>query len=254
MALPMKKISEPTRNAVYSAIYGDIIGSQFESKDCDKKYTDDLKEEDLQYFGRFTDDTVLTIAMLESVRCNVQPFDCLMRWGKKYPHVGYGSNFKKILDGTIKPYESHSSANGCIMRAAPLLEYDITNPKDTQFVTIALFCTHNNPDSLFAFQAYSAFATSNEVILPHVWAYEALEQSRIFDMSAIGTVRDAIAVCIKSELDVRKCALNASALGGDTDTVAAIACAMAGYKDDLDPIVKEVVERKLPQEMLELLH
>ena len=71
------------------AFLGDIIGSRFEFKGN--------KTEDFELFTKknyFTDDTVLTVATMDSILHNI-PFDeSYKKWGNKYPNCGYGWMFR----------------------------------------------------------------------------------------------------------------------------------------------------------------
>ncbi|MEZ4892560.1 MAG: ADP-ribosylglycohydrolase family protein [Saprospiraceae bacterium] len=96
------------------AIIGDIVGSRFEK--------DNIKSKDFELFtkdSRYTDDTVLTIAVAD---CILQAGDyekTVKKYGRNYPFAGYGGTFKKWLAGIIRgPYNSWG--NGSAMRVSPI--------------------------------------------------------------------------------------------------------------------------------------
>lgn len=96
------------------AFLGDIIGSRFEFKGN--------KKEDFDLFTNknyFTDDTVLTIATMDSILHNIS-FDISYKyWGNKYPNSGFGGMFANWLSSdNPKPYNSFG--NGSAMRVSPI--------------------------------------------------------------------------------------------------------------------------------------
>ena len=81
------------------AIIGDIVGSRFE-------FDRGNKSRDFRLFtseSDFTDDTVMTIAVADALLNSGKDADektvkanlikSMKKWGKKYPHAGYGARF-----------------------------------------------------------------------------------------------------------------------------------------------------------------
>ena len=73
------------------AIIGDIIGStyEFSNKVTSKEF------ELFPYGSTFTDDTVLTIAVYDSLKNGIPLEQSFMNWINKYPNRGYGSMLEK---------------------------------------------------------------------------------------------------------------------------------------------------------------
>ena len=98
--------------AIRGAILGDIIGSRFEGHRCENpKGIRFLTER-----CRFTDDTVLSIAVKEHFITG-DPMDfCLRKYAYLYPHAGFGSGFKMWVygDNRFRP----SFGNGSAMRVS----------------------------------------------------------------------------------------------------------------------------------------
>ena len=44
----------------------------------------------------FTDDTVLTVAVASAIRERVDFGTSIRRWGRRYPHAGYGGWFREL--------------------------------------------------------------------------------------------------------------------------------------------------------------
>ena len=77
------------------AIVGDIVGSRYE-------WTN-IKRKEFRLFGkdcRFTDDTVMTIAVAEAVMNGGQKddfIDAMKKYGRMFPRAGYGGRFYSWL-------------------------------------------------------------------------------------------------------------------------------------------------------------
>ncbi len=140
---------------ILGAIIGDIIGSPYEWP----------KEKRITYFdfplfsdeSRFTDDTVLTMAVINALvdakRANDDfkkiPFaDYYRKFVQKYPDRGYSSRFMDWINGTGA---SDSFGNGASMRISPIAYACGKNSTLALNLTrIASECTHNNPEALEA--------------------------------------------------------------------------------------------------------
>ena len=96
------------------AIAGDIIGSVYER--------DQIKTKDFPLFHprcRFTDDTVLTVAVADAI-LKGQPYERSIREiGRRYPGAGYGGSFIGWLY-TDHPQPYNSWGNGSAMRVSPV--------------------------------------------------------------------------------------------------------------------------------------
>ncbi len=74
------------------AIAGDIIGSVYEGNP--------IKTDVFPLFSpysRFTDDTVLIVAVAASILKNIDYGTTLKAFGRKYPDAGYGMSFYRWL-------------------------------------------------------------------------------------------------------------------------------------------------------------
>ena len=95
------------------AIAGDIIGSVFERFP--------IKSVQFPLFSplsRFTDDTVLTVAIADAILNKIDYAITLNNFGREYPNAGYGSSFYRwIHSADSKPYNSWG--NGSAMRVSP---------------------------------------------------------------------------------------------------------------------------------------
>ena len=113
---------------MYGAILGDMIGAPYE-------FDKGRKTKDFPLFvekSRFTDDTVMSIAVAEAlmeVQNGTVPEsgDLLVRsmqkWGRKYPDAGYGGRFRRWLRSKDPVCDFFS---GCLVRF-DVCAYEIGN-------------------------------------------------------------------------------------------------------------------------------
>ncbi|CAN5350194.1 ADP-ribosylglycohydrolase family protein [soil metagenome] len=233
------------------AIIGDIIGSVYEHAP--------IKKENFLLFSlqsRFTDDTVLTIAVADSILNKKTYKECILHWGRRYPYAGYGAKFYQwLLSEDPQPYQSWG--NGAAMRVSPVgfafqtLEEVIAEAKKSAEIS------HDHPEGIKGAQAVAAaiWLARHENTKIHIKdflestfnyhlskPFEEIQKDYCFDVSAQGSVPQAIIAFLASnsmEDAIRK----AVSLGGDSDTQACIAGAIgqAFYKDIPPSIIREVV-------------
>ena len=94
------------------AIIGDYVGSIYEM--------DNIKTTDFPFFSpfcRFTDDTVMSIAVADALMNSLDMAASLRKYGRMYPAAGYGGSFRRWLASDDAPsYGSYG--NGSAMRAS----------------------------------------------------------------------------------------------------------------------------------------
>ena len=132
------------------AIAGDIIGSRFEQNP--------IKTTDFELFHpecRFTDDSVLTLAVAEHIFLGRDLVDTLKEYFNQYPDAGYGERFMQWASSPSRePYNSFG--NGSAMRVSPVgfafdsLEVVLEKARGTAEVT------HNHPEGIKGAQATAA--------------------------------------------------------------------------------------------------
>ena len=235
------------------AISGDVIGSVHEGTPA--------KEKDFPLFvstSRFTDDTVLTIAVACAIREGTDFGTSIRRWGRRYPNAGYGGWFRDWLyRDNAPPYNSFG--NGSAMRVAPVgWAYDSLDDVLVE-ATKSAEVTHNHPEGIRGAQAVAAAILlarnrqpkkAIEALLSDRFGYDCsmkLTDPRLrggFDVTCQGTV-PAAAVAFLQSTDFEDAVRNAVSFGGDADTLACIAGAMAEahYGGVPDKIQAEVLGR-----------
>lgn len=241
------------------AIAGDVIGSVYEH--CP------VKTEEFPLFHpscRFTDDTVMTVAIAYAILESVDYALALKSFGRKYPNAGYGSAFIDwIFEDEVRPYNSWG--NGAAMRVSPVgfafddIDIVLLEAKRTAEVS------HNHPEGIKGAQATAVAVflarkgESKENIkhqIVRLFGYDLnrtvdeIRPSYRFDVSCQGTVPEAVIAFLDScnyEDAIRK----AISLGGDSDTLACITGGIAEiYYRSIPKEMVSMVRRTLPEDLL----
>ena len=243
---------------IYGAILGDIAGSTLENKFPDK--TEPFRE--MVKKGHFTDDTVLTIAVLDALKHKRKMDNAFKDWGSRYFNAGFSTNFKEniIYPEVPKTGECHSNSNGALMILAPFaaLKNASTFVRNRMYeaVKVTHNCTecrelayeftelmHGNPRG-FAYECCARYAS--------IGTYEEMLKTRKFDISAFGTMREAIIVKSISK-SFGEAIEKSLILGGDTDTRTCLVGMLAAEDWGMDEEDIELVRDKLPGEMLKII-
>lgn len=239
------------------AIIGDIVGSVYEWHN--------IKTKDFEFFKEkcfFTDDSVMTVAVAAAItsyynengyEIKTEKFkemliDSFHRYGKLYPDAGYGGRFREWLYFESRnPY--NSCGNGSAMRVSPAGWCAETLETTEKIATLTAEVTHNHPDGIVG-----AVSTAGVIFLArHGKNKEELKEymekfySVNFTLDEIRpdykfseicktTVPQAFRAFYEAE-NFEDAIRNAISLGGDSDTLAAIAGSMAeaffGIEEDM---------------------
>jgi ADP-ribosylglycohydrolase len=212
------------------AIAGDIIGSVFEHRP--------IKTKEFPLFSslsRFTDDTVLTVAVADAILKGAPYVDSIRRFGRRFPHAGYGGSFFRWLNSDdFRPY--HSWGNGSAMRVCPVGYAFSTEDEVLRQARMTAEITHDHPEglkgaeatALAVFLARKGHAKSDiRARIETLFGYDLdrtvdhIRPSYTFDVSCMGTVPEAIVAFLDST-SYEDAVRNAVSLGGDSDTLACI--------------------------------
>lgn len=245
------------------SIGGDLIGSYYERRGTkDKDFTPLVRDE-----SRFTDDSVMTIAIARAIVGDESYEQAMVSLGRRYPYAGYGGSFSLWLqDDARRPYGSWG--NGAAMRVSPVgFAFDRVEEvlaeaersaavshdhpegiKGAQAVALGVFLARNGADKEEIRSELSGrfgydLQRAADVIRPHY----------SFDVSSQGSVPEAIIAFLdaNSYEDAVRIAVS---LGGDADTQACIAGALAeAYYRDLPPVVYEEIRKRLPTDLMEVV-
>ncbi|KAA3634004.1 MAG: ADP-ribosylglycohydrolase family protein [Proteobacteria bacterium] len=240
------------------AIAGDVIGSVYERHN--------LKSTEFELFGRFsrfTDDTVLTVATADALMSDGDFAAAYRKWYARYPRNGYGGRFRRwAARPDAGPY--YSFGNGSAMRVSPVAWF-VDGFKAVQNTARAsALVTHDHPDGVAGAQALAGAvylarrARDKEeirTILNRTFEYdftrtvEAIRPSYRFDVSCRGSVPEAIIAFLDS-IDFEDAIRKAVSLGGDSDTIACMAGAVAeAYYGGVPRHIEIEVLARLPDDM-----
>ncbi len=224
------------------AIAGDIIGSVYEFNNIKTK---DFPLFDEECFP--TDDSVMTLAIAKALTEWKKGGDLeqltiryMHQIGMQYPDCGYGGHFGRwILLNDTEPY--FSFGNGAAMRVSPVayVARDLEEVKTLSRIVTGV--THNHPEGIKGAEATAVASwmalhgSSKEEIGDYVrenyydlkFTLDEIRPYYTFDVTCQGSVPQAIQCFLESE-NYEDCIRNCISIGGDSDTIAAIAGAIAG--------------------------
>lgn len=255
------------------AILGDIIGSPYE-------FDRGNKNKDFPLFSKqstFTDDTVMTIAVAKAFMDIKQDADDewiienlakrMRGYGHLFPNAGYGGMFYRWLNNpSCKAYNSFG--NGSAMRASSVawLYNDIESVRHAAILSAMV--THNHPEGIKGAEATASAiflartGHSKKEIKKYIEGEFHYDLSRTCDEirptyyhieTCMQTVPEAITAFLEGNSfeDVIRTAVS---LGGDSDTLTAIAGSIAeGYYDVPEELKNECYNR-LPDSLLQIVN
>ena len=229
------------------AIIGDVIGSFYEGKI--KK----AKSKNFELFTPYsicTDDTIMTIAVGQALVNTYQEKEILIiqkelikemqKFGQIYPYSRYGKQFSHWLrEENPKPYNSFGNGSGMRVSSVAWL-YD--NLEDVnKYAEITASVSHNHPEGIKGACAVASaiYLASHKKSKDEIKKYieekfkyilkpisQIVEEESNYGASSQITVPVAIQAFLEGKdfEDVLRTALFA---GGDTDTIACMACSIA---------------------------
>ncbi|MDO5401088.1 MAG: ADP-ribosylglycohydrolase family protein [Eubacteriales bacterium] len=253
---------------MYGAILGDIIGSPYEFRHCIKTKNFPLFSER----SRFTDDTVMTIAVasallksgkdaeLNTIRANVR--EEMQKWGRRYPQAGYGGAFRRWLaEENPQPYNSFGNGSAMRVSAAGWLYDSLERTVEVARATAEV--THNHPEGIKGAEAVAAAiylartGKSKEEIKAYIVKTFGYDLSRTCDeirptyfprATCQETVPEAITAFLEGR-DFEDVIRTAVSLGGDSDTLTAIAVSIAEAFYGMPEELEEECRKRIPSEM-----
>lgn len=230
---------------MYGALLGDMIGAPYEFDRGNKSKEFPLFCES----SRFTDDSVMTIAVAEalldsrfldddSIRAAL--IKSMRKWGKKYPDAGYGRKFLCWLrEKDPKPYGSCGNGSAMRVSAAGWLFDTLEETREKARLTAEV--THDHPEGIKGAEATSGAiflartGRSKEEIRDYIVQEFGYDLSRTCDQirpsyyhneSCQKTVPEAITAFLEGT-DFEDVIRTAVSLGGDCDTLTCIAGSIA---------------------------
>lgn len=260
----MKLNNERCIIKMLGAIIGDICGSIYEFNPVNSKDEIVLMKKGV----KFTDDTVLTMAIADSIINKRNYVDNLIKFYQNYPNgMGYGKRFFRwVISKEHKPYGSYG--NGSAMRVSPVGFYfnsteevlveskrsaEITHNhiegiKGAQAVALSIYLARNN---------YTKEQIKNEITKRFNYnldfTVDNLSLNNHHNETCQRSVPEAIVAFLESTSYV-SAIKNAIWLRGDADTQACIAGAIAeAFYKEIPKELKTKALELIPDEFIEIL-
>lgn len=255
---------------VLGAVIGDVAGSIYEFSS--------MKSKDFQFWGehhRITDDSVLSCiiykvlsdykrGVISKENLNSELIKTVKTEAKKYPSAGYGGGFLHWLySDDDKPYNSYGNGSAMRCSAAGILagseEEAIWLAEETARIT------HNHPEGIkgavaTALAIYLALhGASKEEIRNKCSQYyniptdvDTLRENYVLNCICQATVPEAI-ICFLDSTNFEDAIRNAVSLGGDSDTLGAIAGSIAGAYYGIPADMQKKAIDKLDKNLRQML-
>ena len=254
------------------AIIGDIIGSPFE-------FDRGKKSKDFPLFSKgstYTDDTVMTLAV-GKVFVDAMPnakdewilnllANRMREFGRMFPDAGFGGMFRHwLFNPEAKAYRSFGNGSAMRVSSVAWLYNDIDSVRHA--AKLSAIVTHNHPEGI-----KGAEATASAIFLARTGHSKLeikkyIEQEFGYDLSrtcdeirpfyfhtetCMETVPEAITAFLEGDsfVDVIRTAVS---LGGDSDTLTAIAGSFAEGFYGVPEELKEECYKRLPEPLLNVL-
>lgn len=259
---------------LYGAILGDIIGSRFEFDRGGKTKNFELFTKE----STFTDDTVMTLAVATGLfplmadytkdpnRIRKWLVVSMQTWGEFFPSAGYGCMFYDwIFSEDPKPYNSFGNGSAMRVSAAGWVADSLDETRRIAKLTAEV--SHNHEEGIKGAECTASVIYlartdhSKEEIRDYVIKEFGYDLSKTVDElrplhKHIETCMDSMPKALASFFEgtsFEDVIRNAVSLGGDTDTIGAIAGSMAeafyGVPEDL----KEKCRDYLPGPVADLV-
>ena len=243
----------------------DIVGSIYEFNNiCHKNFI---------LFSpncHFTDDSVMTFAIAEALRktqkkefkgLESQAIVKMQKFGKLYPHAGYGLGFRKWLK-VKRPQPYNSYGNGSAMRISPVVYYAKSLKQVKELTRAVTAVSHNHEEGLKGAEATAVaiwmalHKNSKEEIKKFIeenyynlnFDYEQLKEHYYFNETCQNTVPQAIFCFLISE-SFEDCLRIGVSIGGDSDTLCAISSAIAeafyGIPENIHDLALKYLDKRL---------
>lgn len=252
--LPEGRVKPVPATIMLGAVCGDVAGSVYERRNIKHKLAPDQL---IHIHAEFTDDTVMTCAVAEGLQTGLSRLpdnfledpdadhvlfcalrDCLQVYGNRYPYAGYGGSFMRWLE-SFNPQPYNSWGNGSAMRASYAGWIARTLQEAETLASASACVTHDHPEGIKGAVAVAGciFLLRQGATKEDVAAYasrhydlnftlDEIRPAYRFDVSCQGSVPQAIKAFLEGEdfADVLSLAIS---IGGDSDTIAAIAGSIA---------------------------
>lgn len=244
------------------ALIGDLVGSVYEWHN--------IKTKEFQPFiaprAFLTDDSVLTVAVADALLHDRPWVESFKDWGRRYPHSGWGGRFAKwLFSGETAPYGSFG--NGSAMRVSPAALLAASLDEALELARQSALPTHDHPEGVkgaqatamaifLARQGLAAMDIRSQVaafsgydLKPTV---DDIRPAYRYDVTCQGSVPQALICALEAE-SFEDAIRNAISIGGDSDTLAAIAGPVAEARFGIPPDIRAQAWNRVPADMQTVL-
>ena len=235
------------------AIIGDIVGSRFEFIE------DDNRGKNFAFFTgecRATDDTFMTVAIAQALfLCKGdyttladKTINCMRNVAKAHPNTGWGEKFYHWLFDGNSSSPINSYGNGAGMRISPVGWVANSEDELKRLSSIVTGVTHNHPEGIKGAEAIALcvylarIGADKQIIKKRAAEYYPELNDKSFNISNLqtsygydmlgnwvtcqGSVPHAILAFLESD-GFEDAVRNAVSIGGDSDTIGAMAGSIA---------------------------
>lgn len=242
------------------AIIGDIVGSRFEWHN--------YRHKDFTLFHpkcRPTDDSIMTLAVAKAILAARPDYEdlpakavaAMQELGRAYPRAGYGRGFRAWLQSD-HPEPYNSFGNGSAMRVSPT-GFTARTEEEAQKLALAVTAvTHNHPEGIKGAEAVAvliyharqgmAMEDLHELAqnryYPLDFTLDEIRPTYEFSSACQGSVPQAL-VAFFSSTGFEDAIRNAISIGGDSDTIAAIAGSIAEAHYGIPADLREAAMQRL---------
>ncbi|MDO5014408.1 MAG: ADP-ribosylglycohydrolase family protein [Clostridia bacterium] len=248
------------------AITGDLVGSRFEFKN--------IKSKDFEFFHpncRLTDDSYMTFAVCKAFLDHLENGDDLdsalvtnmQNIGRKYPNAGYGNHFFRWLNSeNPQPYNSYG--NGSAMRVSPVVYLYDDLDEILKAAEKSAQVSHNHPEGIKGAQAIAGAAflarqgkLKNEIknfakqFYNLDFTLNEIREDYRFYVTCQQSVPQAIVAFLEGN-DFEDVIRNAISIGGDSDTIAAMAGTIAESFFNVNEDIENRVLSYLPDDLMKI--
>ena len=258
------------RNKVLGAIIGDIAGSRFEF--------DNRKTKDFELFTekcRPTDDSIMSLSVCRALldfngdysKLSEDAVKYMREVGRNYPNCGYGGHFYYWVFSEEEPAPYNSFGNGSAMRVSGCGFAAKTLEQAVQFADAVTKVSHNHPEGLKGAEAVAAsiYLAKSGASIPEIREYinsnyykldftlDEIRADYEFDVSCQGSVPQALEAFLEST-GFEDAVRNAVSIGGDSDTIAAMAGSIAEAYYGIPSEIRNKAVAFLDKRLLKILN
>ena len=267
MPQKINKFMKGKGTKMIGAIIGDIVGSRFEFENH--------KSKEFNLFApecEFTDDTVMTCAIAEALLTKREDetlqkaaIRTMHSVGKNYPDCGYGWYFYTwILNDLTLPY--NSLGNGAGMRISPVA-FAFKDKDEMLYATKAVTeVSHNHPEGIKGAMAVAEVIWMAQEKAPFDKIRKMVNDKYYkldFTCDEIRPTYEHIETCMDSVPQAIEAFLESNSfedtirtsvsIGGDSDTIACMAGAMAEAYWGVPEKIRKEAEKYLDKRLLDIV-